>query len=76
MKRDLKKAVQEYDKRYSKKDSGEGAFYASDIIQIKEMSEGNTAANLLFDAISNALKAGFMIGYRKALRDLKKQAAK
>jgi len=72
MERDLKKAIQEYDKRFNNAAHNEGAFYAMDCYKIKEMSKGNTIDSLLYDAISNALKAGFMIGYRKAQRDARK----
>lgn len=76
MKRDLQKAVQDYQKRYYNSRSNEGAFYASDFYQIKEISGGGYDARTLYNAIGNALEAGFMIGYRKAQRDYKKRNAK
>ena len=47
--------------------TNEGSFFASDASQIIEMSPG------IYDVCFNALEAGFMVGYRKAQRDMKKK---
>ena len=79
MKRDLKKAVQDYKAKYYNSNSpyGEGAFYASDIYQIKDLAEEAAGVSrftpeVLYNAIVLGLEAGFMVGYRKAVRDAKK----
>lgn len=69
MKRDLQKALQEYQKKFGGNDK-RGAFYYSDIEQIRTMSTppGSIVPDL-FKVIGNALRAGFMIGYRTAKRE-------
>ena len=62
MKRDLRKYIAEYENKFGKTNNAKGAFYCSDVFQIKEISEDG--ADTLFNAISNGLMAGFMIGYR------------
>lgn len=57
--RNIKRSIDQYKNTFEKKRTKEGAFYSSDIQQIMDMSASN------FDRISNALMAGFMIGYRK-----------
>lgn len=57
--RSIKRSIDQYENTFGKKRNGEGAFYVSDFQQIMDMSASN------FDIISNALRAGFMIGYRK-----------
>lgn len=42
MKRDLRKAIAEYDKKFLHRNDNAGAFYVSDIYQIKEISGGGT----------------------------------
>ena len=62
--RDLEKYVLEYNRKFTKRKSGtEGAFYQFDLYQIADMSGSNK-----WDLILNALKAGFMIGYKSAQR--------
>lgn len=73
MKNRIPKAVQDYQKRFYGADNNEGAFYDSDFLEILEISGGGTDINTLYKAISNALEAGFMIGYRKAQRDYRKR---
>lgn len=79
MKRDLKKAVQDYRAKYYNTNSpyGDGAFYVSDIYQIKELAEeaagvARFTPEVLYNAIVFSLEAGFEVGYRKAVRDAKK----
>lgn len=74
MKRDLRKAVEDYRKKYYNSNSQEGQFYYSDIVQLKEMAEEGAKGNyseILYNAIGCSLQAGFMIGYKKAVRDAK-----
>ena len=70
MKRDLKKAIQDYRKRFRSGGDVDGAFYGSDLCQIKDISSGYV------DSVFNSLEAGFMIGYRKAQRDYRNQSKK
>ena len=70
MKRDLTRAVEEYNRKYNNPQTGKGSFYLEDLNQIKDMSKSRTGEGVsLYGAIGNALKAGFIIGYRTAQRD-------
>lgn len=69
MKRDLQKAIQEYEKRFYHRTDNKGAFYAGDVRQILDMSKSDTTGGTLYNAIENALYAGYMIGYRTAKRE-------
>ena len=55
--RNVKEVVEEYQKRFVNNEEDE--FFASDLVQINEMSDGR------FDAISNALALGYMVGLKK-----------
>lgn len=61
MNRDISKAIADYKKQFINNKSGH--FYASDFYKIRDISDGT-----IYDNISNALMAGFMIGYRTAKR--------
>ena len=94
MKRDLSKAIAEYEQRFSHTEKG--SFYASDFTQILELTvndyrepytitegdgEGRRFYSLytsghMVEAISKALNAGFMIGYRTAQRHSRKEGTK
>ena len=71
MKRDLKKAIADYERQFeSKTNTTKGTFYRDDIIQLRDMSYGHKTVNeTLCDAIMYSLKAGFMLGYRAGRRD-------
>ena len=69
MKRDLHKAIEEYKTKYYNRSDGKGAFYVTDVNQIKELSESRDTKETLYNAIGNALEAGFMIGYRTAKKE-------
>ena len=71
--RDIKKNIEEYNKKFGG-NTGNGAFYATDLMQIKETAEGERRGDREFVLISNALRAGFMIGYRKGKADARKAA--
>ena len=70
--RSMIKAIQDYQKKFGG-DTGNGAFWATDVMQIRETAEGDTRGDRDFILISNALRAGFMVGYRKGLADAKKK---
>ena len=74
MRRDIAKAIEEYKQRYSGKNGKEAAFFISDTNQIMELSADDTPGNMLYNIIFNSLEAGFMIGYRKAQRDARKNS--
>jgi hypothetical protein len=57
--RNIKRSIDQYKNTFGKTNNTEGAFYLSDYQQILSMSNNN------FELVSNALRAGFMIGYRK-----------
>lgn len=65
MTRSIKKSIADYQKRFitHEKNNRGGAFYASDMQQLHDMSGSE------WDLINNALQAGFMIGYRHAKRE-------
>lgn len=72
MKRDINKAIQEYKKNYEGRSDGTGAFYMDDLRQVQATAEGMSGFDRDYELITNALMAGFMIGYRKAKADTKK----
>ena len=72
MKRDINKAIQEYKKNYEGRSDGTGAFYMDDLRQIQATAEGMSGFDRDYELITNALMAGFMIGYRKGKADEKK----
>ena len=72
MKRDINKAIQEYKKNYEGRSDGTGAFYMDDLRQIQATAEGMSGFDRDYELISNALRAGFMIEYRKGKADIKK----
>ena len=63
MKRNVKKHIEEYQKRfvYGNEENAKTTFYTSDFEQIRELSAGN-----YFYSIDNALMFGFMMGVRYA----------
>ena len=77
MPRDLQKTINEYKRKYYNRKDSKGAFYASDIRQIMDISfeESKSPAESRIDAISNALYAGFIIGYKAAKREQTKVKA-
>ena len=60
------RAAEEYKKKYYGR-GNEGAIFCTDILEIADNTE------CLCDAIGLALEAGFIIGYRKAKRDLRRK---
>lgn len=66
MKRDLKKAIANYKSKFGSETRSKAAFYPTDYWQIKDMSDNS------FDLVTNALQAGFMIGYQAAQREARK----
>ena len=73
--RDINKAIADYKKKFGATNKG-GAFYTTDLMQIRDTAEGDTRGDRDFILISNALRAGFMIGYRKGKADAKKRAVR
>ena len=72
MKRDLSRLTAEYEKKYynAPTNSKRGQFWLSDYMQIMEMSKDCQGGGVdLYDLVSNALKAGFMIGYNTRRAD-------
>ena len=68
MSRSIQNCINEYD-RYTEKHLD--PFFLSDLVQLREMSDGLG----LYDVIHNALEVGFIVGYRRAKRDMKKESA-
>ena len=71
MSRDLNKYIEEYMKKFEDTGSSKGAFYAQDITQIYERNRDKKDA--AFYMISDALEAGFMVGYKYAKREANKK---
>ena len=67
MKDRIKNALTEYEKKFSK--TRKGLFYPSDIMD----TINNTEYKALTECAYTGLKAGFIIGYRKGLKDAKKR---
>ena len=57
----MQKAIEEYQTR---KDKSKGTFKMSDLIEIMEISKGDS-----FKIMSNSLDAAYIIGYRTAKRE-------
>lgn len=75
MARNIKKSIETYNKKYlnSKNNpTGKGLFAISDYAQIKETAEENNGD--IYDIIDAALKAGFIVGYNQAKKDLKQSS--
>lgn len=75
MKRDLSKAIADYEALTRKKGGNFGAFYASDFEQLRNIAidkGGISFWNILFYAIDAGLQAGFMIGYRAGRAEVRR----
>ena len=71
MKRSITKALKEYE-RITKCATTGGAFYYSDIEQVRDSAITPRGEVDIVLAIGNALEAGYAIGYRKAKREARK----
>ena len=67
MKRSIDNAVKQYHELKKKYNGGFGAFYISDVEQIRNKAVINGRVDL-FEAILVSLQAGYAIGYRTAKR--------
>lgn len=65
MNRNLKKAIQEYDRRFGEGKSG--SMYLGDLLQIMDISNFRSNQDA-YNLIIVSMKAGFMIGHRVAIR--------
>ena len=73
--RSMQKAIDDYKTKFENRSDGAGAFYADDLRQIQATAEGLRGYDRDFELITNALMAGFMVGYRKGKADEKKGRA-
>ena len=73
MKRDMRKAIDSYTTTFTSKNKEK--FYGTDIPQLFSLSETNGHVDT-WKLTANALRAGFMIGYQAALREMRKKAKK
>lgn len=53
--------------------TGRGAFYASDLYQLRDMSLNDEGCVDVYTLMNNSLSAGFMIGYECAKREARKR---
>lgn len=77
MARSMKKAIDDYNALIEKRGGTFGAFYASDMEELKKIATdkgGISFSNIILEAVWNSLQAGFMVGYNAGLRDAKKNA--
>ena len=75
MARSMQKAIDDYNALIQRRGGKFGAFYASDMEELKNIAIVKGGINfwdILFEAVWNGLQAGFMVGYRAGLRDSKK----
>lgn len=71
--RDYKKLREEYKDLKAKKAANFGKFYADDVIKVIETGKKPGGSYSDFEAITTALEAGFMLGYKAGKRDAKKE---
>lgn len=71
MKRDIKKALDQYEKLSN---SGQEKLYMSDLQQVAQIAIERSTGNFTFDSICIAFEAGYAIGYRQAKSQAKRQA--
>ena len=74
MKRNMQKAVQDYQAHFDTKHNKHGVFVVDDIYQVFDMSKASDQITSPIDpflAVSHALEAGFALGYRTAQREFK-----
>ena len=76
MKRSMQKAIEDYKALTAEKGGSFGAFYYSDVDELRKITFDSTGTNfqeIVLAAVWNGLKAGFMIGYRAGLRGASKR---
>lgn len=71
----IPRAVKEYRKRYYGRTDNSAAFFVTDYYEVIKAATESKEDDSTLEAIMIALEAGFMIGYRKAKRDLKERKA-
>lgn len=72
----MQKAIDEYHALCDRRGGTFGSFYTDDVEQLRKIAEdagGINFRNIEFECVSNSLFAGFMIGYRAGLRDVRKK---
>ena len=58
----IRKAIAQYEKKFVAAEAGK--YYVSDLNEVREIGDGDLAKTIMA-----ALQAGYMIGYRKGLKD-------
>lgn len=71
--RSIKKAIEEYDANFATRPGNEAKFFGDDIMQLYDMVEDTHPSDLLFMLANYALRAGFVIGHRKGMKDARKE---
>ena len=71
MKRDIQKAIAEYDRRRDK--TGYDTFTVDDITQITDMLKGEKPQEAIIKAVTYSLKAGYIVGHRAGKREATKK---
>lgn len=67
MERNIKKLLTEYEKL---RNTGKGVVYCSDLKEIADMEQGS-----LIEKLYTSMKVGVALGYRIAIRDIRKKKA-
>ncbi len=65
--RDIRKTIADYDKQFGNVSTNRGKFFASDLQQLKDISLDT------YDCLYNALRVGYMAGYRLGLKEAKER---
>lgn len=71
MKRDLRKALDQYEKLSN---NGQEKLYLSDLQQVAQIARERSTGNFTFDSICIAFEAGYAIGFRQAKSQAKRRA--
>ena len=69
--RNVAKAIRENEEKFTKKSGRGGCIYVSDIAQVHNIWE-ESADTSDFNLIVTAMRAGFMIGYRRGRKEARK----
>ena len=76
MSRDIKKTIEEYNQLCEERDEDFGVFYLSDLQQLRNIAVekgGIHFWDIVYYAIDASLSAGFIMGYRAAQSEIKKE---
>ena len=73
MKRNIKKAIVEYEQKFGNARGNKGAFYVFDVQAIRDGAQDLRGGDRDYQLVCDALRAGFMVGYKAAKREDRKR---